>query len=281
LSYWVTVGGTTVQSEVQVLTVQAAPLLVLPQPLINRLDPGATLDLSSFNGDARASVAPWRGIEAGQVICVKITGGAKELKVVDDYRIGESEVASGLVNKPVARSWLTSLSDHQQITVTCEVKGRAVSFQSTQYFVVQVPIPKLRMTWPFNSRTFEGWTPRGTYVNELFSNGEGVGSYTSTNNNYGLVMTCPIKVQAGKTYDFSFAVRSLLVTGRSGTMLQLTINGAGYGPVVDTRIQQDWKTGSAVYTSPVTGVVELGVFNHIASGDGNDFIINYISVWER
>ncbi|KAF2405816.1 hypothetical protein PSAN_57060 [Pseudomonas antarctica] len=117
LSYLVTVGGTTVASEVQVLTVQAAPLLVLPQPLINRLDPGATLVLSSFNGDARASVVPWGGIQAGQVVWLTIINGARELKVLDGYLISEWEVTRGLMDKPVSRDWIKGLPNNTSVEV--------------------------------------------------------------------------------------------------------------------------------------------------------------------
>ncbi|MFL1495696.1 hypothetical protein ACI77E_30420, partial [Pseudomonas antarctica] len=83
----------------------------------NRLDPGATLVLSSFNGDARASVVPWGGIQAGQVVWLTIINGARELKVLDGYLISEWEVTRGLMDKPVSRDWIKGVPNNTSVEV--------------------------------------------------------------------------------------------------------------------------------------------------------------------
>ncbi|MFT0477788.1 hypothetical protein ACMSI6_28405, partial [Pseudomonas antarctica] len=73
--------------------------------------------MNSFNGDARASVVPWGGIQAGQVVWLTMINGARELKVLDGYLISEWEVTRGLMDKPVSRDWIAGVPNNTKIEV--------------------------------------------------------------------------------------------------------------------------------------------------------------------
>jgi hypothetical protein len=155
LRYIATINGEAVDSFVQTLTVQGLNASDLTRPLINNINSGGILDLSTFTGNPTASVAKWRLSVAGQRVWLRCSSaGSADLPVLDGVAITAPEAQNGLANKAVLRSWLAALPNNQQITVTCRVTfdGSAVEanaqlFQQSIYTVRvalrDLPLPVL------------------------------------------------------------------------------------------------------------------------------------------
>lgn len=190
--------------------------------------------------------------------------------------------AAGKIVTPTTERWSTALAvpvRHNEIYVK-EVVGKRVS--NMRNFTVRL---KLNKEWMFNTNTFEGWTPQGAYRNEsnFFVQNHIVQAQTqNTGENYsGSVMTHPIDLVAGRTYDFRSDISSANpVNSQNPTRLQIKVNSADAGPIL-TLTTPRWTTYTGSYTSPSTGQFTLSFYNHTASGDGNNFLIWSITAIER
>jgi hypothetical protein len=258
----------------------------LPTPIITAVTDGVTLDLGTFVGDAFAWTDPWTGIAPGQRLWTtcdsfNTSGAPVSLPIHQGVAIE--------LNQPgwVARAFLDSLADGWPFSVRA-----AVNFAGTPDEATAVTLPvrtytvkahvRLLTIWNFDDNTFQGWTAQGPYQGgDLHVAGGVVHASTNSSANFsGLVMTIVVYLVAGRTYNFSFQVAAR-GAGSSGTILQLTINNAAIGASVDTQNQVGvWKTGFGVFTATATGGVTLGLWNHVASAAGNDFMIDNIWVQE-
>ncbi|MEX5507990.1 hypothetical protein [Pseudomonas paralactis] len=130
-------------SQVQTVTVNTIPAENLPQPLINNIADGGRLDLSSFVGDATASVNKWPLSNDGQLGRMTVSSeGIEDLQVMDGERINATEAANGIKDKKVLRDWLSRVPNNSIITVTFWVaysgiddKDMAVEFPTTKYTI--------------------------------------------------------------------------------------------------------------------------------------------------
>ena len=132
-----------IPSEVQTVRVNAIPTANLPQPLINGIAPGGTLDLSTFAGHATAAVKKWPLSAPEQRVWLTCSSqGVADLSVLTAYPINETEAAQGLANKEVLRSWLASIPNRQQFNIVCHVsftgsEAERITFPATTYAVQQ------------------------------------------------------------------------------------------------------------------------------------------------
>ena len=94
-------------------------------------------------------------------------------------------------------------------------------------------------------------------------------------------MTQLVSIRGGQTYDVGFSVRARGGGGSFGSIIDLRVNGQPIGGGVDTAGQMTWKNGTGVYSRSFGGVVVLSLYNHVSSGDGNDFDIDNIWIRER
>lgn len=122
LRYVATIRTGTVTSDSQELTVEMIRPEDLPQPLINGLPDGGVLDLAAFTGPGKASVSKWPLSFINQRVWLTCSSpGVNDLKVLESYPINSGEAAAGLVNKDVARAWLSTVQHNGSITVSCDV----------------------------------------------------------------------------------------------------------------------------------------------------------------
>ena len=264
----------------------------LPFPRINDIAPGGTLNLNTIVGDATAAVAKWPLSAAGDRVWLTCSSaGVGDLNLLTAHPLTSTEAANGLHNLPVLRSWLESIPNNSPIHVTFQATfdgtldaESIVTFPITTYTVVQRS--KLSMEWPFTTGSWHSWSADGLYrdTNNIANEGVGlgIGSYTEGSHNFaGPVIAYTVQVQANKTYDLSFSLRAIRATGANATNIYLTVNGSAIGSAVNTQRQTTWRTGTGVYTASTTGSVRLGLYNTIASGDGNDFYIGQVTMKER
>ncbi|RON51919.1 carbohydrate binding domain-containing protein [Pseudomonas frederiksbergensis] len=261
----------------------------LPAPIITAVTDGVTLNLGSFSGDAIALIDAWPGIGLGNRLWMRCEG--TDVRGVPVTLSIHQGVAIGLISHQtgwVTRAFLDSLANgfplREYVAVNFDGlvnEATAVKFPVRTYTVIART--KLLIVWDFNNNSFQGWTPQGLYAGgdlhlvngQVHADTNGSGSFG------GPVMTIVIRLEAGRTYDFSFQLAAR-GGGRASTRLALTINGYGIGPVVDTLNQVNvWKTGTGVYTAPSTADVTLGLWNEVGDGAGNDFMIDNIRVQER
>ena len=130
-------------SQVQTVKVNTIPATDLPQPLINSIIDGGTLNLGSFTGDAKASVDKWPLSDKDQLGWMILSSdGIEDLLVMEGELISATEAANGLRDKAVLRSWLDRVANNSQVTLSFYVayngiddQSRAVEFPSTQYTI--------------------------------------------------------------------------------------------------------------------------------------------------
>ncbi len=144
LRYTVLRGGEPIPSHNQTVRFNSIPINLLPQPLINNIASGGSLDLSTITGNPTVAVRKWSLSAKGQrVWLICSSAGVADLYVLDGYPMTATEAVSGLANKAVSRAWLAAVADGRQITVTCkvtfdgsQVESQAVPFQVATYTVV-------------------------------------------------------------------------------------------------------------------------------------------------
>jgi hypothetical protein len=197
LRYVAVINGQEVDSFTQTLNVENIHASDLPEPLINNLPNGTTLDLRTFSGNAMISLLKWRLSQQGQRVWLEcLSVGATRMLVLDGVAITASEAANGLINKPVLRTWLNQLRSGAEVIVVCRVSfdgsasyATSTAFPQTRYIVVgQIPqlvIPStpmvlngisVRINWP---RT--GLESINNTATRVASGGVPPYSYTSSN----------------------------------------------------------------------------------------------------
>ena len=155
--------GDPIPSQVQTVRVNTIPAASLPQPRINNIASGGTLDVNNFAGNATAAVPKWSLSHPGQrVWLICSSAGVTPLTVLNGVAITATEALNGLANKAVLRSWLKRITNGRQITITCEVtfdgsndKLKAVIFRSAQYIKTD---PWTDAGHYFNTGNLGGWT---------------------------------------------------------------------------------------------------------------------------
>ncbi|MPQ70517.1 Ig-like domain-containing protein, partial [Pseudomonas sp. MWU12-2323] len=137
-------GSESEPSRALTLNVQAIPDISLPMPLIPQAAQGgigSELDLSTFIGDTRVTVAPWPLIAAGQRVWLHVEGTAVDnspytIPLYTAYEVVPSEVTAGL-STPLLRSELEKLRDGSALNVVLQV---TFDQSSTQANAVDFPL---------------------------------------------------------------------------------------------------------------------------------------------
>ncbi|MBT2298647.1 hypothetical protein J7E54_24970, partial [Pseudomonas fluorescens] len=150
VTYTVTRGSESPPSDSLNLAVQAMPAASLGMPLIPQAEQGgigSVLDLSSFIGDARVTVAPWPLIAVGQRVWMSGEGIASDgsdytIPLYAGSEVSSSQVTAGL-STPLSRSELEELRDGSELKVVLKVtfdrtsnQANAVDFPLRTYRVV-------------------------------------------------------------------------------------------------------------------------------------------------
>ncbi|MBC3348459.1 hypothetical protein HU811_17625 [Pseudomonas sp. SWRI196] len=141
----VTVSYTVIQNGVEsppsdsfALNVQAMPVASLTMPLIPQAAQGgigSVLDLGSFAGDTRVTVAPWPLIATGQRVWLKCEGTAASngadytIALLSDSEVSSGQVTAGL-STPLPRSELEKLRDGSELKVVLLVTFNRTGNQS-------------------------------------------------------------------------------------------------------------------------------------------------------
>jgi hypothetical protein len=292
VGYRVTRRGATTGSDELDLRVQAFAELSpnpLPFPTINGIASGGRLDLDTFSGNALAAVAKWPLSATGQRVWMTCSSsGVAPLKVLEGYAINPTEAANGLVNKVVLRSWLQALPDNSQITVTCKVtfdgsanEAQAVNFPQATYTIL--PSALIRDLTDFENNTFNGWLPNPAAVDPrdlIIREAEGnryLANATYTNNSAGIVISKAFtNMRTDATYRFSMRVQT--VERGPGFALPILSLNTNQGPVTTARTPATtWETFSGTMT-PTSRTVEFQIKSHQASGIGNDYRMDDITI---
>ena len=125
---------------------------------------------------------------------------------------------------------------------------------------IVVPVPGT--VWDFADGTFQGWVPQSVYVGGVLHvvNASVVVDLPSSQVTRAHIITRPISVIAGRTYDFSFEAQGGTAAG-DGSTLYLTVNGSRIGANVQNLTNVSTQTGTGTFTASSTGAVHLGIFN--------------------
>jgi len=154
-----------------------------------------------------------------------------------------------------------------------DIAGNQAS--STAWPVLILPPP---VHWDFNTNTLQGWTPVGDYAvanrGQLTTPGR-VQFGTANGDFSGDMMYIEMSVIAGVSYQFSFdaaktnnaapAVLGLKVDG------QIVISASALTSMTPQRY-------SGTYTADKDGIIKVMFYNTYASGIGNDFYVDNVSM---
>ncbi len=122
-------------------------------------------------------------------------------------------------------------------------------------------VPTPATVWDF-SDGFQRWVPQGCYVGELLYvlDSSVVVDLPNSQATKSHIITRPVPVIAGRTYDCSFVVMGGSATS-DGSTLYMTMNGTRIGPKLQNITQAQPQTGTGTFTATTTGDVRLGIFN--------------------
>ncbi|QXH79099.1 Ig-like domain-containing protein [Pseudomonas salmasensis] len=243
-----------IPSNVQTVRVNAIPAASLPQPRINNIAPGGTLNLNSFAGNALASVIKWSlssKWNRAWLTCSSLGVSPFHVLTANGALITSIEAANGLVNKAVLRSWLEALPNNRQITITCEVeyggntdKARAVVFPTTSYTVAYPALYISTATMTLNGTAYivAGWPKRAEYPGNTQTRAATGGrppyTYTSQNPSVATVTS------TGFVSGMRNGSTNIVVTDRAGGQVSYTVSVSNVWQVREDRRGMDW--GAAV-----------------------------------
>jgi hypothetical protein len=239
--------------------------IVLLQPVITSIK----------NGSTEVGNGTTLNVIGGTDTSVTVTGTATENLEIELFDNG---VSKGVITVGANKVWSKSVA----------VKVGLHSFTAkAKYADNPVSTPRTfnqKALWNFVNG-FQGWVAQGNYVGTLDNNHGGVGSNTSTPRDIwqGMIMACPIQVEAGKKYKFTYQLR-FVRTGNSnvsGTTVTLYVGTGAIGSAIGVNYNIIGPvTGSGQYTASATGSVMLKFYNHVAQHYGNDFRFNNITMEE-
>ena len=240
--------------------------IVLLQPVITSIK----------NGSTEVGNGTILNVIGGTETSVTVTGAATENSTIELFDNG---VSKGMVSVGANKVWSTLVKvavGLHRFTATAKYGNNPVS---TPWTFNQ------KALWNFVNGSFQGWRAEGNYQGTLDNNHGGVGSNTSTPQDIwrGMIMYCPIQVEAGKKYKFTYQLR-FVRTGNSnvnGTTVTLNVGAAAIGSAIGVNYNIIGPvSGSGQYTAPATGSVMLNFYNHVANHYGNDFRFNNITMEE-
>ncbi|MEW5753949.1 hypothetical protein [Pseudomonas lactis] len=208
LKYDVTRNGKVISSKVLTVTVTPIPAADLPQPRINNILPGSTLDLNTFI-KALISVVSWPFSTVGQRVWLTcINQGIGSFELMSGVAITESEAVNGLSNKEVSRYWLNSLSNGQILTIKCEVtfdgstnRAEGIVFQEGWYFKSD--------SWEGSHHIFNsslgGWSVGAGAVSAVFMS-QGLYMSTPYASNAGALIIRNFNFNPAHSYNIEYTV---------------------------------------------------------------------------
>lgn len=146
--------------------------------------------------------------------------------------------------------------------------------------IIVVPTPTIR--WDFNNDAFQGWVPQGIYVGGLLqvTNAHVVVNLPNAVPGVSHIITRPVPVIAGRTYDCSFEVSGNLPSLDNSTVC-LTMNGGSIGPDVTRHAQGVIQTGTGTFIAPITGDVRLGILNKTVPAGPHGLLLDNIQMTIR
>ena len=292
LKYSVERPGVTdpIPSQVQTVMVNAIPAASLPQPRINNIASGGTLDVNNFAGSATAAVPKWSLSHPGQrVWLICSAAGVTPLTVLNGVAITATEALNGLANKAVLRSWLKRITNGRQITITCEVtfdgsndKLKAVIFRSAQYIKTD---PWTDAGHYFNTGNLGGWTLGRGGLGATFGR---LGLFVDTPNpsNAGAVISRTFNFNRVHRYSISYSIGSVSPPGGVPPITAVLVGSQVAIPkftVPNSGSLEGQQNLSFIPAANGPASVVLHNYQDLGGGSGsqggNDFHVYYIGVY--
>lgn len=292
LKYSVERPGVTdpIPSQVQTVMVNAIPAASLPQPRINNIASGGTLDVNNFAGSATAAVPKWSLSHPGQrVWLICSAAGVTPLTVLNGVAITATEAVNGLANKAVLRSWLKRITNGTQITITCEVtfdgsndKSKAVIFKSAQYIKAD---PWTDVGHNFNTGNLGGWTLGRGGLGATFGR---LGLFVDTPNpsNAGAVISRTFNFNRVHRYSISYSIANVSPHGGVPPITAVLVGSQVAIPkftVPNSGSLEGQQNLSFIPAANGPASVVLHNYQDIGGGSGsqggNDFHVYYIGVY--
>ena len=251
----------------------------------------AILDLRTFVGNANSLEDPMWFLRAGQKCWLDATGTKKDgtaysFVVYAARTITAAEATAGVAN-PVLRSELDKLKNKTPITFTFSVTTDGSSNKSnalvcpSRVLTLRVPFDDLTT---FDNNSWNHWVkgPAAADPRDLVIKHEGgnwfLYNWTYTNNSRGIFLQRNYSgLEVGNDYAFSISIRRVN-NAPSVPQVSLLVGGQTLvGPALIS--SQSWQTMSGIFTASATTLL-LALYNHVATGTGNDYAIDNIRVRE-
>ncbi|WP_226921055.1 hypothetical protein [Pseudomonas brassicacearum] len=104
---------------------------------------------------------------------------------------------------------------------------------------------------------------------------------TYTNNSHGIILHRPFAVLAGADYEFAIRTRRIVTPTPATPSLNLETNTSQGEMFPPTPLTQNWTNLAGTLKATANAEVDFRIKNATASGDGNDYQIKTIWVWQR
>ncbi|NWD52103.1 hypothetical protein [Pseudomonas gingeri] len=288
INYTVTGGckvATSADLNLQISVPVRLPIPVVPQAIKD------LLDLRTFTGNATITVERWWFILPGQRIWLAGVGTGKDgqlytIKILQAVQVTPVHLISGL-NEPLLRSQLERLQNVSILRFTCKVTADGSTNESE---AVVFPVLTLTVRLPFDDlTTFDNndwnyWVkgpaaadPRDLVIKHEEGNWF-LYNWTYTERSSGVFLYRDYRgLEPGMRYEFSISIR------RVGNVHLVPIvslwieNKSLVGPF--TISNENWHTLKGVFTATAT-TMRLQLYNHVASGHGNDYAVDNVRVRE-
>ncbi|NWB89794.1 hypothetical protein [Pseudomonas agarici] len=277
--------ATSANLDLQISVPVRLPTPVVPQAI------KSLLDLRTFSGNATIAVEPWWFILPGQKVWLVGTGTGKDgqpytLKVYVGDTLTPSEVNNGL-RSVLSRVLLEQLQNVSTLTFTCKVTPDGSAHESE---AVEFPALILTIRLPFDDLTtfdhgnWNGWVkgpaaadPRDLVIRHEDGNWF-LYNWTYTERSSGVFLYRDYRgLEPGMNYEFSISIRRVGNVHLTPVVSLWIENKSLVGPF--TISNQNWHTLKGIFTATAT-TMRLQLYNHVASGQGNDYSVDDVRVKE-
>ncbi len=264
---------------------------VWPAPHVPEAVKGV-LDIRDLKHDATVLVDPWSPwIQTGQRIWLNVEGTGQDgsasiLELMVGQPVTEEQVSQGL-REVLPYTWLESLINFSELTLVCKVT--LDGDPDVNKAIVFTPLV-LRLRQPFDDlTTFDDndWNlwekgpaaadPRDLVIKEENGNWF-LFNWTYTNQSVGVFLYRDYEnLEVGRSYEFSIAIKRVGAVYEVPKVSLLVEDQTLVGPI--EILDQDWFTlkGLFVANKPT---MKLQLYNHVATGMGNDYAIDDVRVKE-
>lgn len=256
----------------------------------NAANGSGVLNLNVVTAGATIRILNWPHIAVGQTLWLRLHGknadGSDRSLTIwhpPGSKVSQDWFTQGYYDVAVPYSYLSGLMWGNTLSVELKV-GFDQSLDEDEATVFPIRTYVIDnwkdLITTFNDGTMGDWTPGPAVTQGKVSGGTFINETSSVTGNAGVVLRQLFLLSAGRTYQFSFKIRSYISTGRFAP--NFSVKGPVLGEIIpawDVPMAGNvWYERVGNFSVPSSGSYEIDLVSNQDSGSGNDYQLDDIVV---